>query len=79
MFAFVATEKKNDTCKATYFRSSNKWDATSDILLHEQKLDHLKISTRKKGSIGKINTCTNYIYIQRLYLQREHHHTGEVV
>ena len=48
MFTFVATEKKNDICKATYFRSSNKWNATNDILMPEQKLDYLKFSARIK-------------------------------
>ena len=48
MFAFLAVEKKNGICKATYFKSSNKWNATNDNLIHEQKLDYLKNNARRK-------------------------------
>ena len=41
-------EKKNDDCKQVFFCSSNKWNATADILLHEEKLDQLTVYQRKK-------------------------------
>ena len=41
-------EKKNDDCKRVFFRSSNKWNASADILIHEEKVDQLTVYQRKK-------------------------------
>ena len=41
-------EKNNDVAKGLYFRNSNNWDATTDILANERRLTDLKYCERTK-------------------------------
>ena len=47
-FKNIGTEKKNDNAKKVFFRSSNKWDAARDILVHEYRLNIMNYFERKK-------------------------------
>ena len=48
MHHLLAVEKNNDSAKRVFFRSSNRWDAATDILKHEYRLDKLSHCERQK-------------------------------
>ena len=43
-------EKNNDDAKKLYFRQSNRWNATQDILEKQYKTDALECHSRKRRS-----------------------------
>ena len=45
---FIGIEQNNNVAKGLFFRNSNKWDATTDILANEYRLTELKCYEREK-------------------------------
>jgi len=50
MFVVKAVEKKNDICKAIYFKASNKLKPSMDIVVTEQRKNNLSPYARRKRS-----------------------------
>ena len=44
----IGVEQNNDVAKGLYFRSSNKWDATTDIIANDYRLHDLRGCERTK-------------------------------
>lgn len=44
----LGVEQNNDVAKGIYFRSSNKWDATTDILKNEHRMADLSCREKEK-------------------------------
>ena len=47
-FNLLGVEQNNDVAKGLFFRNSNKWDATTDILKNEHRMADLSSRVREK-------------------------------
>ncbi|CAB3986080.1 Hypothetical predicted protein [Paramuricea clavata] len=54
-FLGQGVEKLNDVCRRIYLEKSNKWDATKDVLLVEERLQHLSELQRTPRLYNKVS------------------------
>lgn len=51
----LGVEKLNDICRRIHLEKSNKWDATKDVLLVEERLQHLRDLQRTPRPYNKVS------------------------